>query len=307
MFVRIFLSWLALGFFLPAPGAFSGEHPIRYSATIHPLTEILAQITRGRAEVVTLLSPGSSPHTFEPRPSDLILLDGAKALFYAGPGLDKEWIGRLPAAQKIELVAYIPDHKKLFMEDHDHGEDKKGGSGDDGADTIIDPHFWTDPMTIHAMVPELVNVLVSLDPEGEGAYRANGYAFQKGLERLDVELEALLVPCRGISYFLFHPSFNYLFARYNLHIGGVIEPFPGREPGPRFLAEMTGKIKKSGSRIIYTEPQLSKRSATILAEAAKVGVGLLDPLGGVDGRMSYEQILRFNGQALRNALENGER
>ncbi|MCF6290666.1 MAG: metal ABC transporter substrate-binding protein [Desulfobacterales bacterium] len=271
---------------------------IRYVATIHPLAEILKSITRTRAEVIGLLPPGTSPHTFAPTPSDLTRLHGALALFYIGPGLDREWIGRLPAERKIEVIRLVPRENRLAINSHhEHGDHDI-----DHAGQLVDPHFWTDPHTVRAMLPGLVDTLVSLDPGGRAVYERNAAIFSHELEGLDQELARLLAPCQETPYFLFHPSFQYLFARYHLRLAGLVEPFPGREPGPRSIATMVKKIKKSGVAMIFTEPQLPRRSARIIAEAAGVGLAMLDPLGGVEGRDSLAQLLRYNGQTLRRAV-----
>ncbi len=275
---------------------------IRYVATIHPLAEILKSITRNRAEVIRLLPPGISPHTFEPIPSDLTRLHGALALFYVGPGLDREWIGRLPADRKIEVIRLVPRQNRLAIDSRHQHRDHHGGDGEHHGPQLVDPHFWTDPHTVRAMLDGLVDTLVSLDPGGRDIYERNAAVFSRELEGLDQELARLLAPCQETPYFLFHPSFQYLFTRYHLRLAGLVEQFPGREPGPRSIAGLVEKIKKSGVAMIFSEPQLPRQSARIIAEAAGVELAMLDPLGGVKGRESLAQLLRYNGQTLRRAV-----
>lgn len=292
----------ALGLFIlvlsVVSNGYGAEKPVRYVATIHPLAEIISTVVGERGQVVQLLAPGASPHTFEPRPSDLWKVEGAAALFYVGAGLDKEWVGRLSALENIAMTDLVPAESRLPMNsrpgshpaDHDH----------DGG--IIDPHFWTDPLTVKEMLPGLVKTLARLDPGGAAVYQANAGVFSAELVRLDRELASLLEPVQGKPLFLFHPSFHYLFRRYHLVLSGVINPFPAREATPRSLVNMAKRIRASGTKAIFSEPQLPVRTASVLAEAAGVAVYTLDPLGGVEGRVSYSELLRYNARIIRKAV-----
>ncbi len=281
---------------------------IRFVASIHPLAAILAEVTAGRATVEQLLAPGVSPHTFEPTPADMKRLDRARGFFFAGPGLDGEWVGRLPARHKIAMLDLVPREYLLPMTEHHH----HGDEGEDGPHhhdeedahhgAITDPHFWTDPLAVKAMLPALVRELSTLDPGGAAAYAANAQAMAERLDRLDAELRRTLAPVAGRAALLFHPSFNYLFHRYRLKPAGVVETAPGREPTPKSLLTLVTRVRQERIKAIFTEPQLARRPAEVLAEAAGVRVYELDPLGGSAGRQTYDELLRFNAAVLAEAL-----
>lgn len=294
--VIILLAFLA--FNLLAEKASAIEPMVRYVTTVNPLTLILREITVGRAEIDCLLPPNSSPHTFEPTPSDLKILESAHAFFYGGPGLDSEWIKNLPFRRKVAMISMVPEKERLQMvqdHDHDHGH----GHGEKGT---IDPHFWTDPLTVKAMVPQLVAELGEIDPAGKAIYVANGELFKQKLDQLDLELRKILKPIADEPLLLFHPSFNYLFHRYNLNSAGVVVESPGREPSPRFLYMLVKKIKEKKIKALFTEPQLAKRPAKVLAESADIPVYELDPIGGVAGRQSYYELLIYNSNTLSKAF-----
>lgn len=291
--LTIFFVFLVL---LSRP-CFAGSPPIHYAATIHPLAEIIRELVGSRGQVIRLLRPGVSPHTFEPTPSEVKMTNQALALFYAGPGLDKEWAVKLPAPLKIEVVSLLPSAFSLPMPltGHSHQDEVHD------PEKIRDPHFWTDPLAVRALLPMLVETLALCDPPGRATYEANSAKFAETLTDLDRELAGTLKPLAGTPLFLFHPSFQYLFKRYGLNLGGVIENFPGQEPSPRSLVSLVKEIKSSGVATIFSEPQLSRRPAMIIAEAAGVSVQLLDPVGGDKDRMTYADLLRYNAAALGRA------
>ena len=301
--IRATLLLLSLLVLLPLASAVTAaEPPVRYIASIHPLAAILREIVTDRAEVRCLLPPGCSPHTFEPTPSDLQAIESAQAFFYGGAGLDGEWVQKMPARQKVALLNLVPADERLTMADgHEHHQ-HPGETEEHHGEGMTDPHFWTDPLTVKAVVPQLVQELSRIDPAGKALYVANGEKFKQRLEQLDQELRVILKPLAGEPLLLFHPSFNYLFHRYNLQSAGVVVVAPGREPTPKFLLALVKKIKAEKIKALFTEPQLAKRPAQVLAEAAHIPVYELDPIGGVPGRESYPGLLLYNGVTLTKVL-----
>ncbi|MDH3360133.1 MAG: metal ABC transporter substrate-binding protein [Desulfobulbaceae bacterium] len=297
--LRIFTILLCLLILIPLASTAKGaDTTIHYCVSIHPLAAILKEITNGRAKVDRLLAPGKSPHTFEPTPSDLKSLEKAQAFFYVGPGLDGEWVKGLPIRGKIAMIDLIPAAHQLKMagnHEHHHQENHEEKA-------MTDPHFWTDPLTVKEMVPQLIAQLGRIDPAGMGIYTANGERFKDQLDQLDKKLSKTLKPLTGEPLLLFHPSFNYLFHRYGLKSAGVVVESPGREPSPKFLVKLVKRIKAEKIKALFTEPQLAKQPAQVLAEAANIPVYEIDPMGGVAGRESYSELLLYNAAVLSKAL-----
>ena len=100
----------------------------------------------------------------------------------------------------------------------------------------------------------------------------------------------------------FHAAWPYFAERFGLDLVVEIEPFPGREPSARALSEAVQAVRASGARAIFNEAQLDDRPARVLADEADVRLATLDPLGGVPGRRTYAELLRFNAEALLDAL-----
>lgn len=283
----------------PAPVSASSHAKPVFAATIHPVGAILREVVGQRAEVRVLLSPASSPHTFAPTPSDVSRVQEALALFHVDPTLDG-WATRFPVEERIALFAMLPVELRVPADGHvcaEHGHDQAHQHGDQW-----DTHFWTDPLVVKAILPALVEELTRLDPDGEAHYRAGADAFGASLEALHAELTAQLISVNGRAVLLFHPSLLYLMQRYGLRLGGVVEPFPGRSPSPRQLRDLIALMRRENIRTVYSEPQLSQRPAQALAAATGARLAVLDPIGGVEGRMTYAELLRFNAAVLRDTL-----
>ncbi|MEO8377422.1 MAG: metal ABC transporter substrate-binding protein [Candidatus Sumerlaeota bacterium] len=266
-----------------------------YAVTIQPLKMILAELTAGRAEVVAIIPPGASPHTYEPRPSDLRTARDALFFFSVSDHLDA-WAAKLPNENSARVIDLLPASAREFFPDGVE-EDERAAAG--GA--VVDPHFWTDPLTVAALLPPLTAKLCEIDPQGAATYAANEIKFAATLRALDEETKSNLAPLRGRAVFLFHPSFLYLLNRYGISYAGSVEDIPGKEGSPSRLIAIIEAVKKQHIPAIFTEPQLPRAPAEVIAEGAKVKLAELDPNGGVPGRMTYAQWLRYNVGVLRGA------
>jgi ABC-type Zn uptake system ZnuABC Zn-binding protein ZnuA len=101
----------------------------------------------------------------------------------------------------------------------------------------------------------------------------------------------------------FHGSMGYFADRYGLKIAAVIEPFPGKEPTPRYIKDVLGAIQRSQASALFSEPQLDKKPAQVIADQAKLPLFELDPVGGSAGVESYEKLLTHNADVLDKALK----
>ncbi len=266
--------------------------------TIAPLARILREVAGNRILVGVLLPPGASPHTYELRPSDFRNAESALAIFWVHKNLDG-WATKLPAKKMIEVFPLLPKEFRGTMPDHSHSGEAEEATHEAGDD----PHFWCDPLAVQALLPALIDSLSELDPEGRETFEANARDFSVRIEKLDADLREMFAPMRGVSLALFHPSFLYFLRRYELKYAGSIEPFPGKEPSAKYIAEMSARLKSSGAKAIFTEPQFPSQPAEILAEAAGLRLGIINPEGSAEPGASYEELLLANAKMIFDAIK----
>lgn len=269
----------------------SGE-PL-FVTTIPPFAAIVSPVVGERGSVVTLLNAGDSPHTYEPRPSDVRRVSDATALLYGAASLDG-WAADLPAPRRIALLDLVPTgfHRPAVTGIH----------ADPGSSSSIDPHFWTDPLTVRALLPALSDTLCVLDAAGCDTYRANADSLAAVLVDLDAELRAQLSPVRMVPVLLSQPFFLYFMVRYGPEVEGVVEPHPANEPSPQSLQALVRTARETNARAIFTQQQLPPRAAEAVAEGADIPIVPLDPLGGASDRLAYPDLIRYNAAVIRDAL-----
>jgi zinc transport system substrate-binding protein len=268
-----------------------------YVATIAPVAAILQEIVGEDHAIHVLLQPGASPHAYNLHPSDARAAETALVLVSVADDLDG-WSESLSTPQRIQLMDLLPDsHRRAWEGDghDDHGDHDHHSGGSD-------PHFWSDPLAVQALLPSLVDVLIQIDPDRATAYRANAEAFGKKLTELDNELAALLAHGKGQSVILYHPSWHYFLDRYGIACAAVIESAAGKEPTARQIKALQNVVRDEDVKAIFVEPQIAQAPAHVVAEGSGATVATLDPLGGVAGRTRYDELMRSNGRVISLAI-----
>lgn len=275
---------------------------VTYVTTLHPFKEILNAIVGARGEVKSILPPGASPHTFQLKPSDMRKVESATALIIGGRNLD-DWALKFQNSVKLELINLIPDHELMPFELNEAHKKEHVEHQHHHHDGGIDPHFWTDPLVVKSLIPPLVDKLCKIDPKGGETYQLNAKRFALELDNLYTKIQKELSLIHGKKVMLSHPFFRYFFKRFNITLIGITETSPGKEPTPKELNQMIQTIKKEDVKAIFSHVQLPDRAAKLIGEAAAIQVFELDPIGGVVGRHTYEEILLYNTKIILSALQ----
>ncbi len=290
------------------PGASAWASTLSVVVTVNPLALLIEEVTGERASVHVLVPPGASPHSFEPKPSDLVKVARADVFLSVGGGLD-DWSSRLfqtvhGRAKNQTLFGLIgrasapsPDRD---AHDHAHHHDHAHDHGDGGED----PHLWLDPILVaDEIVPALVRYLSEVDPSSAAHYRERGAQFSATLAQLDEELRTLLSG-EARHYVAFHGAWKHFGARYALEQVAVVQEAPGEAPTPRELANLVRSARRLNLGAILVEPQLDPRIANTLSNEFGGTTVLVDPLGdpGDKARSTYPDLLRFNARAFRHAM-----
>jgi ABC-type Zn uptake system ZnuABC Zn-binding protein ZnuA len=270
--------------------------------SIFPYFDLTRQLTGSVAEVHLLLPPGASPHTFDPTPQDVAVLLEAELIIMNG-GVDK-WLFALIEASGSEAVVLEVHPELEHSPPDDNAEIERAGELDrEGHEHQgINPHVWLDPLLMEQAVDLIAEKLTEIDPGNRDFYNQERASLKFELRTLDQELSKMLRPIRGAAFVPFHDAWPHFAARYGLDLVVEIEPFPGREPSPRYVAQALELIRESDAKAVFNEAQLNPRPAEVVAESAGVGIYTLDPLGGTDGKETYQELLRYNAEAIFEAL-----
>jgi zinc transport system substrate-binding protein len=291
-------------------------------ASIFPVADLVQQIGGERWEVLTLLPAGASPHTYEPTPEQVRQLAQAGMFFQVGLGLEF-WLEKLvraaknPALVKIDLSEGIETLPTPSPElpttpqkgaGRGHAPSQHHSSKEDvdaHAHGGPDAHYWLDPVRMLQVVSRIEEELTKLDPESARLYAERAQRVRAELEQLHEEIMRRTAALQNRRFIALHAGWTYFAPRYNLIQAAVVEPSPGREPSPRYLAGLAQLMRRERVKAVVIEPQLSTTAARALARETGARVGMMDMYGGpgVPGRESYMALMRYNVTELVRLLQ----
>lgn len=260
--------------------------------TIPPLKGLVTPLLPEGAAVRSLMPPGRSEHGYEFTPSDLAALAKADVVVLVGLGLEarvenalkgKEVKGRqvLNLGSALGLVqkgehAHHHDHDHDHAHDHDHGAE------------WVDQHIWLDPVLVQTLIPKMKDTIASaMKSKNAGkeqvlALDVKAEAWTKKIAEVHEQYESRLAPVKGRSFVTHHNAFSRVADRYGIKVAASIRQLEASEPTPADIAAAVKAIREGGAKAVFVEPQINQSAPRRIAAAAKVKVGVLDPLGDGD-------------------------
>jgi zinc transport system substrate-binding protein len=247
--------------------------------TLFPLYDFARTIAGSKAQVTMLLPPGVEPHTFEPKPEDMIRISRAGLFIYTSrymePWAEKIVTGidsrTLRVVNAGERVSY---RSGMSRDEHDHRQKVRGDHGDDRK--VIDPHIWLDFVNAARIVDTILDGFIAADPGNSGVYRQNAEALKTRLAALDDRYK------QGLSYCTTrkllhggHYTFGYLAGRYGFEYHALSGISSDSEPSAERMVALVREIRSSGAGYLFAEELLSPRLTETLAQEAGVGVLML--------------------------------
>jgi zinc transport system substrate-binding protein len=280
------------------------------ACSIFPVYDLTRRVAGPDADVTLLLQPGKNEHTFDPTPKEIEEVSKAKLGVMVGLGLDP-WMEKLmkeaaPKARVLKVGDRVPTiaiSGEAVGEEEAHAAAKDKDDDHDHEKGAPDPHVWLDPERARLIVKQIAEELGRADAAHALAYRARADELDKSLAALDQEVETRTKAFKQRGFITFHGSFGYFADRYKLRILAVIEPYPGTTPDGKYIEKVLSVVKAQHVPALYSEPQLDPRPAKVIADQAKIPLGVLDPVGGGPETDSYEKMIRFSVSALEKHLK----
>ncbi|MGB9859331.1 MAG: metal ABC transporter substrate-binding protein [Moorellaceae bacterium] len=283
--------------------------PLKIAATIMPLADTARQIGGEKVEVVTVLPPGASPHTYEPTPAQLKALAGSRLILKVGANLD-DWIaGAAASSAPGAKVLTVSEGLELLPEEEEHlppasPAHQPGETGREEKGPAFNPHIWLDPVLMRDHVaPAVAQALAELEPAAADYFMAHLKQWQDKLTQLDAAIRSALAGVPQRTFISFHPAWTYFARRYNLVELEAVEEIPGQEPTAGHLAQLIQKARVQGRPPLLLEPQFSPQAAQVIAQEYGGRLYTVDPVG--TNFSSYLDLMYHNLAVFREALGGG--
>lgn len=239
--------------------------------SIAPQQYFVQQIGKELVDVHAMVPPGADPHTYEPKPRQMVSLVKAKLYFAIGIEFEAAWLKKILSTNpQIKVVHTDEGIQKISMtEGTHHSEGQHVRSG-------LDPHIWLSPPLVMMQARTILNALLEVDPVNRSKYEENYNAFMAELVDLDADFKKIFAGRQGLRFMVFHPSWGYFARSYGLvQVPIQIE---GKSPKPAQIVELIEYARGNNIKIVFVQPQFSSKSAELIAREIGGEVVFVDAL-----------------------------
>lgn len=277
--------WFLLSLWAVFP--LSGMAQVHVMVSIPPQVYFVEQVGGDLVQVESLLPPGGFPHTYEPTPKQMRQLSKSDMYVRIHVEFEDAWWGKIaavnPTMHVVDTLAGI-ELLDASEADADHGHH-------DG-----DPHVWLSPQLVKQQAATICEGLTQIDPGNAETYLARKIAFARQLDELDQEIRTRLANLSSRTFLVFHPSWSYFAQAYQLEQLSI--EIEGKEPSAAEMTQIIKTAKAHNIRVVFVQPQTSRRSAETIARQLGARVELLDPLA-----QNWLENMRTVAETLANALK----
>jgi zinc/manganese transport system substrate-binding protein len=258
------------------------------------LGAVVADVVGDAADVQVLMPNGIDPHEWEPSAKDIELLNQADLIVSNGLDLEGNVMEAIEAAEKDGVpVFHATDHIDVIefgASGHDHADEEthaedevvtaesvvgtEAKAEDEHSDEHADgdPHFWTSPVEMAAVVEALGIALadIGIDTGDRAAM------IKESLLNTDQDIRDLIadIPAESRILVTGHESLGYFAHEYEFEVVGAVIPSLSSEAEASAgdLATLKEIIADEGVSVIFTEMGTSPDVVEALAAEAKVSV-----------------------------------
>lgn len=224
--------------------------------------------------VKELIPQGGSPATYEPKPSDLVLVEKADIYFRVGhipfekSHIDK-FAGLNPDMKIVDTSVNVKLRYFGEFEEHTHKHEEHDHAG-------VDPHLWLSPIQVKKQVDVITQTLVQADVINADTYNSNAEKFKKKLDVLHSQIESEFDELKTDKLMVFHPAWGYFADEYGLEQIAIERS--GKEPTAQELQHIIEEAKKEEIKVIFVQSQFNKDIAESIADEIGAVVVSIDPL-----------------------------
>ena len=277
--------------------ASSGTAELSAIVSFYPLYEFTKQVGQDKVNVSLLIPPGIEPHDWEPTVNDLQKMHEADLIVINGIGFES-WADDIDTVNSDVIIVDTSKGISLIIDDAlrkdtNHFDRSTG-----------DPHIWLNPVKAKTQVQNILDALVSIDPENEKFYRQNAQSYQDKLDTLDSKIRTELSPCNK-DFIAFHNAFSYFAVEYGLNQHSIVNSNePNIGPTLKTLETVINLAQTFDIDVVFTEETVDTRTSQVIANEIGARVLVLSPIETISDDSDYFLKMENNLSNLKEALCN---
>ena len=297
------------------------EQKLNIVVSIPPQKYFAEQIGSDLVNVSVMLPPGASPHSFEPKPAQMVEIGNADIYLAIGVEYEKALLPKIRSMHPdLKIVHTDKGIKKMSMTPHTHHHDHHHGHkhnhnhehtghnhdhghthnhdhhGHDCGTSGKDPHIWLSPDLVMVQASNIYHAMAHASPENKGYFQENYISFISEIIAIDQEIKSIFSEIRpGTKFMVFHPAWGYFARAYGLiQIPVEVE---GKEPKAADLKQLIDTALHENIKVVFVSPQFSTRSARTIADSIEGKTISINPLAE-----NWKDNMRQVAEKFRTAL-----
>ncbi len=260
----------------PKAGVVALSQPPRIVSSINPVNQIAKFISGDEKNNSLLISPRTSEHDYQFRPSNINILNSADVVFYISDSLENNLGKALASLKKQPKVVQLSKAKNMQLLTFQTRPDEEN----------TDVHIWLRPDNGIAIATEIANTLSALYPPSAATYKKNLERFIVDVKDMDAKNKIALFKVRKKSFIIDHNSTAYFENYYDMPSAGVMRYYHDQDLNLKDVTRINDLIKRE--RVVCVLGSFQERSGLAVQVAAnnKIKFALIDIMGS---EMNYNQ------------------
>ena len=245
-------------------------------------------------EVKSIVPIGGDPHTYQPTPSDVRLVNEADLILVNGLTFEG-WLQELidnsgtEATQKLITEGVIPIASAVYQ-------------------NSSDPHAWMNPQNGLIYIENIKNALVELIPEEAEVFEFNYQLYEQQLKDMDQKIESMIQSIDPDKRVLItsHDAFQYFGRRYGLELESILGISTDSEAKTSDVIRLGKVIRERNVPAVFIETTVNPKLLKQIASDNNVRIGgslFSDSIGDEDSEApTYLDMLEYNAQTITEGL-----
>ena len=285
------------------------NNKISIIATNYPSYEFARAVVNNNSniEVKMLLKPGSEPHTYEPTPKDIKLIENSKMFIYVG-GESDTWVDDILSSidtsdkKIVRLIDLVETKSEELKEGMDSVEEED-------EEDEIDEHVWTSPINAIKIVRKLNEYIDELSIKDKEELDSNASNYINELESIDKEIRSVISSSKRKEIIIGDRfPLRYFADEYSLDYYAA---FPGcseqTEASSKTLSFLINKVKEDNIPVILKMELSNSNIANTIASETNTKVLEFNSAHNIkesdfNKGITYIDIMKENIKVLKEAL-----
>ncbi|MEM6299337.1 MAG: zinc ABC transporter substrate-binding protein, partial [Bacteroidota bacterium] len=263
-------------------------------ATASMIADIAQNIVGDQFEIVTIVSIGKDPHTYEPTPSDATLVASADVIFKNDLTFEG-WLLKLiensgTQAKVVKVTEGVEVIESLTYANS------------------VDPHAWMNALNGVIYAENIKDAMVEYDAANKTIYEQNFLTYKAKLEQLDqyITEQIKTIPEKQRILITSHDAFQYYGRKYGIQLESILGTSTEAQAQTSDVVRLDKVIKQNSVPAVFIESTVNPKMLRGLAKSNDITVGgslYADSIGEKDSDAStYHDMLKYNTDVIVKAL-----